>query len=125
MLYDANHHHEELFRKRVQAINREACTFNRKQPRTHEAIREALAKATTASAARQSLVASVEGRGRAGRTDAGDARGEPETEGGNEALQQKPAELSLQIAAVSHITVGGRATESGVKVKASRLERVC
>jgi hypothetical protein len=30
MLYDSNHHHEELFRRRVQAINREARTFNRK-----------------------------------------------------------------------------------------------
>ena len=30
MLYDSNHAHEELFRKRVQAINREARTFNRK-----------------------------------------------------------------------------------------------
>lgn len=30
MLYESNHKHEELFRRRVQSINREARTFNRK-----------------------------------------------------------------------------------------------
>jgi hypothetical protein len=43
----------------------------------------------------------------------------------NEALQQKLAELSLQIAAISHITIGAARTESGIKIKASRLDGLC
>jgi regulator of replication initiation timing len=43
----------------------------------------------------------------------------------NEALQQKLAELSLQIAAVSQITVGGSREQGGLKVKASRLDGLC
>ena len=43
----------------------------------------------------------------------------------NEQLQQRLAELSLQIAAVSQITIGGRKNEAGIKLKASRLDGLC
>jgi chromosome segregation ATPase len=92
------------------------------QLQAHEAMRDELARVAVESEAKHNLAASVEDPdGQMIEIMEENQRLKEENEG----LQQRLAELSLQIAAVSQITVGGESGEGGVKVKASRLDGLC
>lgn len=98
--------------------------LNRRQRelRKHETRRSTIEKATNASLMQQNMSMTGEMRD----DDLAVIMGEnARLKGENEALQQRLAELSLQIAAVSQITVGGASGEGGIKVKASRLDGLC
>jgi chromosome segregation ATPase len=92
------------------------------QLKTHEAMRDDLAKAAAASQTKQSLTPQTESPDEQ-ILEVIDENQRLKEE--NEALQQKLAELSLQIAAVSQITVGQTRADGGIKVKASRLDDLC
>jgi hypothetical protein len=110
-----------LLDKTKEAVDREMKRCQQ-QLKMHETIRDDIAKAATTSPARQSL------------TVASDTQDEElievmeenrQLKEETEALQQRLAELSLQIAAVSQITVGSRRSDGGLKIKASRLDGLC
>lgn len=86
------------------------------QLRLHENVRDELEKATTATTMKQTLqnASDVQSEDLAAVIQENNRLREE-----NEQLQQRLAELSLQIASVSQITVGG------VKVKASRRDGLC
>jgi len=86
------------------------------QLKAQEAVRDELEKAANASIMKQSLSFTNEMQN----TDLVAVMEEnQQLKEENEALQQRLAELSLQIAAVSQVTIGG------IKVKASRRDGLC
>lgn len=110
-----------LLEKTRTTVNKELkrCQY---QLQVHEQLKADMEKETTASIAKQNLTLSKEMQNE----DLVAVMNENERlKEENEQLQQRLAELSLQIAAVSQITIGGRKNEAGIKVKASRLDGLC
>ncbi|OHT15717.1 hypothetical protein TRFO_13881 [Tritrichomonas foetus] len=110
-----------LLEKTKTAVNKELkrCQY---QLQVHEQMKADIEKESSASLAKQNLTFSNEMQN----ADLVAVMNENERlKEENEQLQQRLAELSLQIAAVSQITIGGRKNEAGLKVKASRLDGLC
>jgi hypothetical protein len=108
----------ELLEKTKEAVERELQRCHQ-QLHTHEALRDILAQTANTGAARQA----TSGSGGAQEEEIIEALEENQRlKEENEALQQRLAELSLQIATVSQITVGRAKVEGGLKIKASRLD---
>jgi mevalonate kinase len=110
-----------LLEKTKETVGRELKRCQQ-QLKVHETMRSELAKAATASVAKQTLTATAEAQDEQ-LIEVMEENQRLKEE--NETLQQRLAELSLQIAAVSQITVGGAKPEGGLKVKASRLDGLC
>jgi regulator of replication initiation timing len=92
------------------------------QLKVHESLMAELGKEANASLAQQSIATASE-------TENEDLMAVIEEndrlKDENVTLQQRLAELSLQVAAVSQVTVGATRDGGGIKVKASRLDGLC
>lgn len=110
-----------LLEKTRTTVNKELkrCQY---QLQVHEQLRADIERESNATTAKQTLTQSPETQN----ADLVAVMNENERlKEENEQLQQRLAELSLQIAAVSQITIGGRKNEAGIKLKASRLDGLC